>query len=978
MSSRPSLRLSVLVLLLSCCWPAAVLSQTTTPPPSQGTYPPLPYRQLAAYNDSLPGVPDLQPVSNVAVDNDGNIYVCEIFASTVVVLYPNHTEKTTFSVAPYATAITLDADGALYASSLFIPEIVKYSATGHVLFTYQVSSGYGNGMAVDSAGLLWVGYFGVPTLYVYNTNGSVHSTFNNYTQFIFVGINPARDTVYVTGGPNNTIDVYDTATLALVRQIPTGDIIVNYLTVTASGNLYVSTPYEVYELDSTGAIIADLSSLFGGEVLDVIVSPVTGLVYFNDYLRSQVLVLYPDTNTVDTIYRGGLPEANNAALDAQGNIYINSLAGIVVLYPNGTQKALYQTTLKMPTAVAVSPDGTIYVSSDPAVSTTTPLGYVTVFQQDGTVIGYYNYSSAAVDSNARGLAVDFATGTIYVLTAVGQIVVMSAADGTVQAVYNTSYTTIYGGIALSSAGLLYICTGANQSVAVFTTAGVQQAEYYLSDYGVQPSSITIDAAGTLYVSDVTGFTGRVIVMDGSTGAVKGQYSFPSDASVYYEGYEQLGVAVDPQGNLYIAHDTLLLKLQPAIGQQLTINLATGFTTADYSSALSTTDGALDANWRIEGQAAPVLTTNGVDFNPVWQPNGPTSDWVGLPTTADGVTAESYNFTRTFALPATLDVTTLTFTGQIVCDKSCVLYLNDQLLATGYEQAGYGSYQLEYSIFNAPTSYLVLGGVNTLTIVLSTVNTTGDDAGVQYNGVRLEGYVNAIVTPSSSVLGDPQFVGLLGQSYQVHGLDGAVYNLISDQQVQLNSRFTYLSGGECVLDAATNQPLYTCWTHPGSYLSELALVTNGGDVVRVVAGKALTGFAAVEVSSGTMEESSHTTTTVLAVGDSASMTVLDEDGIPSTATITYTTLRTLTISHAGLYSLTVQNSDGFLNILQLTVSSMQRLGTHTQSHGLIGQTWRAASAVKGSEVREVEGRVDDYAEASGDMMGCGFVYNRFQC
>ena len=46
---------------------------------------------------------------------------------------------------------------------------------------------------------------------------------------------------------------------------------------------------------------------------------------------------------------------------------------------------------------------------------------------------------------------------------------------------------------------------------------------------------------------------------------------------------------------------------------------------------------------------------------------------------------------------------------------------------------------------------------------------------------------------SRVVGDPFFVGLLGQQYQVHGIDGAVYSLISLQYMQLNSRFSFLAG-----------------------------------------------------------------------------------------------------------------------------------------------------------------------------------------
>ena len=55
---------------------------------------------------------------------------------------------------------------------------------------------------------------------------------------------------------------------------------------------------------------------------------------------------------------------------------------------------------------------------------------------------------------------------------------------------------------------------------------------------------------------------------------------------------------------------------------------------------------------------------------------------------------------------------------------------------------------------------------------------------------------AATSPPTSVLGDPMFTGLLGQVYQVHGMDGAVYNLISEPACQVNARFVFLSSGVC--------------------------------------------------------------------------------------------------------------------------------------------------------------------------------------
>ena len=78
---------------------------------------------------------------------------------------------------------------------------------------------------------------------------------------------------------------------------------------------------------------------------------------------------------------------------------------------------------------------------------------------------------------------------------------------------------------------------------------------------------------------------------------------------------------------------------------------------------------------------------------------------------------------------------------------------------------------------------------------------------------------------SSIVGDPQFVGLRGQQYQVHGIDGAVYNLISERSTQVNARFAFLTQGSCPVIGGVADS--NCWSHPGSYLAELSFQQVGG-------------------------------------------------------------------------------------------------------------------------------------------------------
>lgn len=205
--------------------------------------------------------------------------------------------------------------------------------------------------------------------------------------------------------------------------------------------------------------------------------------------------------------------------------------------------------------------------------------------------------------------------------------------------------------------------------------------------------------------------------------------------------------------------------------------------------------------------------------------------------------------------------------------------------------------------------------------------------------------------SSTIVGDPQFVGLRGQSYQVHGIDGAVYNIISEANTQVNARFVFLTQGQCpVVDGVTDS---NCWSHPGSYLGELSFqqVVDGKlHAALVTAGPAKKGFSMVQMDGQ-----------VVKVGESV------EFGSFSLA-VKSTHAVVITTEH---FAFELSNSDMFVNqALRSTVPLSQ-----LQSHGLLGQTH--SSKTFASALRYIEGEVDDYVIADNDVFGDDFVYNKFQ-
>lgn len=197
-----------------------------------------------------------------------------------------------------------------------------------------------------------------------------------------------------------------------------------------------------------------------------------------------------------------------------------------------------------------------------------------------------------------------------------------------------------------------------------------------------------------------------------------------------------------------------------------------------------------------------------------------------------------------------------------------------------------------------------------------------------------------------ITGDPQFVGLRGQEYQVHGVAGEVYNIVSDADLQYNSRFVFLEEGKCPVVNGKKQK--ACWSHPGSYLGELGLKTRAGDKMALISGPANEGFQSVTLNGRELE-----------VGETVYLAA-DLGAISRNSTH-------LTSINVGNWDFAFENSDLFIN---QRVRAMD--ARNLRSHGLLGQTWRDAKYP--NAIKYIAGDVDDYVIRSSDLFGDDFVYN----
>jgi len=234
------------------------------------------------------------------------------------------------------------------------------------------------------------------------------------------------------------------------------------------------------------------------------------------------------------------------------------------------------------------------------------------------------------------------------------------------------------------------------------------------------------------------------------------------------------------------------------------------------------------------------------------------------------------------------------------------------------------------------------------------------------------------------VGDPQFSGLSGQSYQIHGIDGGIYSIITEQCLQMNARFVFLSSGECpVYNNNDKMKPSNCWSHPGSYFGLLSFMTIHGDQILVEAGGSKTGFNKIMINNKTIRTTTTTSNTekdvafpIIITGHDADNNNNNVDHCSQPFSMIVHDSHHLSINYS-LWSMSIDSSDCFLNLASVSVSSWLTLTQKVQPHGLLGQTWKVLRGdERGEQVPEIEGLVDDYLESNNAIYGNDNIYNKF--
>lgn len=527
----------------------------------------------------------------IAVTAQGTVYIADSGNSRIIQVLRNGTASvlnitglSTPLLVPRGLAIT-DA-GVLYIADYGNGRIVSVDPTGAatVLDMAGLTLSGPSSVAVAPNGTIYVSDTGNNRLIrilsggsaaVYTPTGAA-TTFSGPTGLavdtsgnLYVADTGADRIVQVTPGGSGSV-VAAGATL----NNPQGVALDSY------GNLYIAdtnsgTIYQVSASGTTTNYLAASNASVSAPVA-LALNPM-GALYVTDTTTNTAK--YIDQNAADfghVTYNGG---SSTLSLPfAMGSGVLSSIQ----IVTNGTQNQDFQAAASSCSVGATNTSCVLSISFSPTAPGLRTGSVIVTYQVSGTpnsfTIPLFGFADSNLATLSPGTSSVVSTGTTSILRPfqiardyVGNLYVSSYNDSqiykipagggqaTVVSVNNGITLNNPTGIAIDGSGNLMVSDYSNGRLVQISAAG-NASVFSISGISLSfPTALTYDAAGNLYVMDYG--HGRVVkVAPNGVGKVvaTGSYTFPALTTI--------GVAVDPDGNLYIAQrdgTSQVIKVTPS-------------------------------------------------------------------------------------------------------------------------------------------------------------------------------------------------------------------------------------------------------------------------------------------------------------------------------------------------------------------------------------------------------------------------------
>jgi len=517
----------------------------------------------------------------MAVDSAGNVYVADQLNHRIRKITPAGVVSTLAgsSISGYAdgigtnagfnqpTGVAVDSVGNVYVADQLNNRIRKITSLGVVTTlagSLSNSVGYANGTGTNAT-------FNAPRGVAVDSAGNVYvaDTSNNRIR----KITPAGVVSSLAGTLTNVSGMQDgTGTTARFNQ-PTG------VAVDSAGDAYVAdyVNNRIRKITSLGVV-----TTFAGNAAGA----------FADGTGTNATFNAPRGVTVDSAGNVYVADTSNHRIRTITSTgVVSTLAGSTNGYADGTGT---DARFNSPYGVTVDSAGNVYVAdtSNNRIRKITSGGFVTTFVGSG-VSGYSDTLPTNFLFNyPAGIVVD-STGTLYVgdgnhsvrkITPTG-VVSTLAGNGTTGFVNGTGVNARFNspsGIAIDSAGTIYIGDVYNHSIRKITPAGVVTT---LAGNGIvsfspvdgtgtdarfnQPTGVAVDTAGTVYVTEYINHCIRKITPAGVVttfaGSTDGSASFVNGTGTNARFNSPSGITLDSAGNAYVTDvsNQRIRKITPA-------------------------------------------------------------------------------------------------------------------------------------------------------------------------------------------------------------------------------------------------------------------------------------------------------------------------------------------------------------------------------------------------------------------------------
>ena len=284
-----------------------------------------------------------------------------------------------------------------------------------------------------------------------------------------------------------------------------------------------------------------------------------GNVYIADYYNNMIRKITP-AGVVTT-----LAGSADTGVDADGT---------------GNAASFYQ-----PSGVAVDSSGNVYVADtyNYTIRKITPAGVVTTLaglagnggSEDGTgnAASFYQPSGVAVDSSGNVYVADTYNYTIRKITPAGVVTTLAGLSGTSGSANGTGSSARFNNptyLTVDSSGNVYVADTNNHTIrkitsagAVTTLAGLPGTRGSIDGTGngarfSNPKGISVDGAGNLYVCDSGNRTIRKVTSSGvvtTLAGLAGNIALVNGTGSSARFIDPVGMAVDGAGNLYVTEST---------------------------------------------------------------------------------------------------------------------------------------------------------------------------------------------------------------------------------------------------------------------------------------------------------------------------------------------------------------------------------------------------------------------------------------